>query len=74
MLLGAILLAGGFALVVGVPSLVAITIGLALFCIGHGIIYYAAIYYALRVGNAEVDAGGVHEALIGIGYVLGPLA
>ena len=74
LLLGAIILAGGFALVVGVPSLVAITIGLALFGIGHGIIYYAAIYYALRVGNAEVDAGGVHEALIGIGYVLGPLA
>jgi len=74
LLLGAILLAGGFALVVGVPSLLAITVGLALFGIGHGIIYYAAIYYALRVGNAEVDAGGVHEALIGLGYVLGPLA
>jgi len=74
LLLGAVLLAGGFALVVGVPSLFAITTGLALFGIGHGIIYYAAIYYALRVGNAEVDAGGVHEALIGLGYVLGPLA
>ena len=74
LLLGGGLLAGGFALVVGVPSLFAITTGLALFGIGHGIIYYAAIYYALRVGNAEVDAGGVHEALIGLGYVLGPLA
>lgn len=74
LLLGAVLLAGGFALVVGVPSLFAITIGLALFGVGHGIIYYAAIYYALRVGNAAVDAGGVHEALIGLGYVLGPLA
>ncbi len=74
LLLGAALLAGGFALVVGVPSLIAIAVGLALFGIGHGIIYYTAIYYALRVGNAAVDAGGVHEALIGVGYVLGPLA
>jgi hypothetical protein len=25
------------------------------------------------VGNAEVDAGGKHEAMIGVGYTLGPL-
>lgn len=69
---GAVLLAGGFALVVVAPALWSVTIGLSLFGIGHGIIYYAALYYALRVGSSEVDAGGTHEALIGVGYVAGP--
>lgn len=69
---GAALLAGGFALVVVAPALWSVAVGLSLFGIGHGIIYYAALYYALRVGSAGVDAGGTHEALIGVGYVAGP--
>ena len=69
---GAALLAGGFALVVAAPALWSVAAGLSLFGIGHGIIYYAALYYALRVGSAGVDAGGTHEALIGVGYVAGP--
>ena len=72
LLIGAALLAGGFALVVAAPALWSVTVGLSLFGIGHGIIYYAALYYALRVGSAGVDAGGTHEALIGVGYVAGP--
>jgi hypothetical protein len=39
-----------------------------------GVVYYAALYYAMSVGRAEVDAGGTHEALIGVGYTIGPLA
>ena len=35
--------------------------------------YYAALYYAMSVGRAKVDAGGTHEALIGGGYMFGPL-
>ncbi len=40
---------------------------------GIAITYYGALYYAMAVGNAEVDAGGKHEAMIGMGYTLGPL-
>jgi hypothetical protein len=47
---------------------------LAAFGTGHAIIYYASLYYAMTVGHAEVDAGGHFEALIGGGYVLGPMA
>ncbi len=47
--------------------------GLALFGLGHALVYSAAIYYALEVGQSEVQAGGKHEALIGAGYTLGPL-
>jgi hypothetical protein len=72
LLVGGALLAGGFALVVAAPALWSVSLGLSLFGIGHGIIYYAALYYALRVGSAGIDAGGTHEALIGVGYVAGP--
>ena len=47
--------------------------GLATFGVGVGIIYCAALYYAMEVGGAEVDAGGTHEMLIGVGYTVGPL-
>ncbi|MCC6427002.1 MAG: MFS transporter [Phycisphaerales bacterium] len=55
---------------IGITVLVA---GLAVFGIGMAIIYTAAIYYAMAVGKAEVNAGGMHEALIGVGYTVGPL-
>ena len=41
--------------------------------VGMGAVYYAALYYGLAVGHADVDAGGTHEGLIGVGYCLGPL-
>jgi hypothetical protein len=47
--------------------------GLTIFGAGMSCIYSGAIYYAMSVGNAEVDAGGMHEALIGVGYTIGPM-
>jgi MFS family permease len=47
--------------------------GLAMYGIGMAVIYSAALYYAMEVGKAEVQAGGKHEALIGAGYTTGPL-
>lgn len=46
--------------------------GLVVFGVSIAAIYTAAIYYAMEVGNAGVDAGGMHEALIGLGYTVGP--
>lgn len=60
----------GDAQVLGISTLIA---GLFLYGTGMAIIYSGAIYYALEVGKAEVDAGGAHEALIGVGYTIGPL-
>ena len=65
-------LALGFALTALATSAQAMTAGLALFGVGVGGIYCAALYYAMEVGSAEVEAGGAHEALIGIGYTVGP--
>ncbi len=62
----------GFAAMVLAGSLATMLLGLAAFGIGQGVVYYAALYYAMAVGHAGVDAGGTHEALIGAGYSVGP--
>lgn len=63
----------GFAIAVFAPTPFLVGLGLGLFGLGQGAIYYMAIYYAMAVGKAEVDAAGTHEALIGLGYAVGPL-
>ena len=63
----------GFAMIVTAMSLPLMLAGFAAFGAGMGIVYYAALYYAMAVGRAEVDAGGTHEGLIGLGYSIGPL-
>jgi hypothetical protein len=73
------LVAAGLALMLGValalvaPSLAGVVVGLVLLGAGMAVTYYASIYYSLVVGHAAVDAGGGFEALIGVGYMLGPL-
>lgn len=71
---GAACLALGFAGIVASPSLGVTLISLVVLGVGLGIIYSAAIYYAMSVGHARVDAAGKHEAMIGMGYALGPAA
>jgi len=73
LLLGGAAMTIGFGLTVLGFSLATMIAGLAIFGIGMGVVYYAALYYAMAVGRAEVDAGGTHEALIGVGYTVGPL-
>jgi Major Facilitator Superfamily len=62
----------GFALVLLGQSVSVVVCGELLFGAAAGFLYTAALYYAQLVQNASVDAGGAHEALIGIGYALGP--
>lgn len=81
-IVGGAMLMGGFAITVLSPLVadlagnsVAIALmlaGLAIFGVSLAVIYSGAIYYAMEVGNAEVSAGGMHEALIGVGYTAGP--
>ena len=70
---GAAALLAGVALTLLAGSLGLVVFGLALFGAGLGITYFCSIYYSLAVGHAAVDAGGGFEALIGVGYMLGPL-
>lgn len=72
--LGAALLVGGFVATVLAGSLAAIVVGLVVFGLGQAAVYYAALYYVMRVGDADVDAASTHEGLIGVGYAAGPSA
>jgi hypothetical protein len=63
----------GLICVLSATTLLPLVIGLALFGGGMGVTYYAALYYAMAVGKAKVDAGGKHEAFIGGGYMVGPI-
>jgi MFS family permease len=69
-----VLLPTGFLMVLLAPNLASALVGEALFGWAVGCIYYAALYYAIIVKNASVDAGGGHESLIGMGFALGPAA
>jgi MFS family permease len=55
------------------PTLAVVVLGEVLFGAFSALVYYAALYYAMATTNASVDAGGVHEALIGLGFALGPI-
>ncbi len=74
-----ILVIGPSAMLLGIggvlqaPGVLSLVLSLALFGAGMAIIYTAALYYAMTVGHAAVDAGGQFEGRIGMGYVVGPV-
>jgi hypothetical protein len=79
-IVGPVLLVVGFGMAIlsgsgelGSAGVTLLAAGLGLFGIGMAVIYSGALYYALEVGKAEVQAGGKHEALIGAGYTAGPM-
>lgn len=72
LLLGALGLPLGFALIMSGHSLSVVVLGEVVFGVLAGITYHLALYYALAVKNAAVDAGGGHEGLIGLGLAIGP--
>jgi len=55
-------------------GLATVLVGEVVFGLVAGMTYYAALYYAMIVKNAAVEAGGAHEGLIGAGFAIGPLA
>jgi hypothetical protein len=68
------LLFGGFAAAVLATSIEVLVLGLVTLGAGQGTLYHATLYYTMAVGRAEVQAGSVFEALVGLGYLIGPLA
>ncbi|MCA9283477.1 MAG: hypothetical protein KDA30_15735, partial [Phycisphaerales bacterium] len=68
-----VLLGLGFALTFLAPATPMLVIGLAALGIGAGAAYFGALYYAMELDSAKVDAGGKHEAIIGAGYAIGPI-
>jgi hypothetical protein len=72
--LGLVGLPVGFLLAVSGANLPLVLGGEVIFGLAAGVVYYAAIYYAMVVKNASVAAGGGHEGLIGLGFAIGPVA
>ena len=73
-LVGAVILLGGFIAVILAPTIPAMIGALVLFGLGQAVVYYTALFYVRRVGDADVDAASTHEGLIGVGYAVGPAA
>ncbi len=69
----ALLLPVGFFMALLGTNLAVVLSGVTLFGLAEGMVYYTALYYAMESQNASVGAAGVHEALIGTGYMSGPL-
>ena len=69
-----IALPAGFFMVILGPNIPTVMIGELLFGLAVGISYSSAMYCAMIVKEASIDAGGGHEAMIGLGLVIGPLA
>jgi len=63
----------GPALGPGAGPIVLVVVSLVVVGAAQAMIYKAALAYVMAAGDADVDAGGTHEALIGLGYTLGPL-
>jgi hypothetical protein len=74
LVVGIFLFPAGFFLALFGPSVSAVLAGELIFGVAAGLTYYAALYYAMVVKNAAVEAGGAHEGIIGVGFVIGPLA
>ena len=73
------MLAAGFLgciIAPAVPShaagLAVMIVALTLFGSGMGVVYAAAIYYAMEFGHGQIDSNATHESLVGLGYILGP--
>jgi len=64
----------GFFMVILGSNLAVVMIGEMLFGFAAGMSYSSAMYCAMVVKEASVDAGGGHESMIGLGLMIGPLA
>ena len=67
-----LLMPAGFLLMLVSGHLPMVLAGELVFGIAAGLSYYAALYYAMVMKNAAVEAGGAHEGLIGSGFFVGP--
>jgi MFS family permease len=67
-------LPAGFFMVILGSDLTTVLIGEILFGFAAGMSYSSAMYCAMVVKEASVDAGGGHESMIGLGLMIGPLA
>lgn len=69
---GYILLIAGFATVLTADGLLWLGLGQVAFGLAVGLLYYASLFYSMDVGEARAEQGGIHEAMMGAGNLVGP--
>jgi predicted MFS family arabinose efflux permease len=67
-------LPAGFFMVILGSNLLTVMLGEILFGFAAGMSYSSAMYCAMVIKEASVDAGGGHESMIGLSLMIGPLA
>jgi len=72
LLAGYIMLIMGFVLVLTADGLWWLGMGQVLFGLAVGSLYYASLFYSMDVGEARAEQGGIHEAMMGAGNLVGP--
>ncbi len=72
-LLGAfLLLIASLATILLAQQLWLVIVAQVFFGLATGLMYYSSLFYAMDVGEASSEHGGLHEAFIGMGIFLGP--
>lgn len=69
---GYLLLIVGFATVLTADGLLQLAAGQVAFGLAVGVLYYASLFYSMDVGEARAEQGGIHEAMMGAGNLVGP--
>jgi predicted MFS family arabinose efflux permease len=72
LLVGYLLLIMGFATVLTADGLLWLGVGQVAFGLAVGSLYYASLFYSMDVGEARAEQGGIHEAMMGAGNLVGP--
>jgi predicted MFS family arabinose efflux permease len=54
------------------PSLVAVVAAQIFFGVAVGLIYYSSLFYSMDASDTKGEHGGIHEAAIGLGNLVGP--
>ena len=72
MLAGYLLLVAGFAIVLTAGDLFWLSLGQVAFGLAVGMLYYSSLFYSMDVGEARAEQGGIHEAMMGAGNLVGP--
>jgi hypothetical protein len=71
LILASVLLTFSFVGVVRAQHLGLMIAAQVVFGVTTGLIYYSSLFYSLDGGNSESEHGGAHEAMIGLGTLVG---
>ncbi len=67
-----LLLMAGFFVTLTSGSLMWLAAGQIVFGLAVGMLYYSSLFYSMDVGESRAEQGGIHEAMMGAGNLIGP--